>query len=741
MSGGWQSKLDQIKDELAKEDETSQETEALKHVEEAEVPERFREAAPDVFGDDDRMRLKAEQQSEEDKYLAKLNIVNVYRKLTGNETKHSGGENEKLVFCPTSGHNNTNTEAACINTAKGTWVCYGQCEDGGGIIDMVAAASGMPFGKQLKGADYAKAKQKTLEDFCGWIFEKTRKGWAGKSPEQQKREEEQYNLDYPLPVEEPVDNSEKAKTTASEMGFSLAALEDDDDLPEIGKTSFDRGEFGADSPREQVKVKPHHTESPKDKPAPAQPEPPKLTVISSPSPDDPSERERLPEISNIFEMIPKDTPLYEFMYATQHVPQPREFLLFRGLQLLAMSAGAYVRGEIAGDLFRPALLCMFVAGTGVGKSQSARHMNEILEDDVYKWRILNTAAGTYSWHTGIMHISDPGSGEYLLHKLSTVNTDSGVQHVRDVTAHLDVDELSHLIGKAAVKGSSLLPKLLQLDNTPFLDKIIGGGSLSSGDKGAVNANVIMSTGVQPEVLGKLLGQQNIDNGFLARFDLITGNYVEEVNRSRRRPVDVSYAQELYGNIAKKYLNGLDQGNRKLVKIGLADDCKDEFDAIDLEMQRRKQTHNSKSRFDLKFQKYCLLFAINAGRDEIISEDLHSAKWIMDFLERTTNFAANKTVTSEGNEMEDSILRAVATVVKTKGYATEADIKNRSRAVSKGWDMTKFYKKIEELAERGELVADPRTASRGPKTKRWTLHKDKVQELQAQAQNEQTGKSK
>ncbi|UTN91164.1 DNA binding protein [Gordonia phage PokyPuppy] len=726
--------LEMLKEKVAREEAEAAAKAELETVEsEAEVPSEFSEAAPDVWDDDnDWRKRKAEQQAEEDDALKSLRVREVYERLTGRKVdpKRSGGKNEILVFCPSADHDNSNTEAACINTVKNTWVCYGQCDNGGGVVDMVAAAHGLPYGKSSKGKEFAKAKQITLEELCGWQFVREGKAYVGKSPQTQQREAAEFEATYTQAAEEVVEEIKShvvsREEVAKKLGFSLDAV--DDDLPSIGATKFDRSEFGADAPAEVVKVKPYR-EPPASlvtSPASSSERPTLHSVPQEVTNDEDEEdletQELLPEIEGIFDNIPQDTPLYEFMYATNHLATPKEFLLFRGLQLLALSSGAYVRGSVAGRHFKPSLACMFIASSGAGKSESNEYLASVLDDDAYTWRTFSPTSGQYMWNSGVKSFRDPGSGEYLLQVLSQVKNDSGVHKVRDVTMHLDIDELAQLMSKGAIKGSSLITTIQKFDNSGGVNHSISTGSMGMGEQKAVNPNVIISAGTQAAVLGRLLGQGNIGNGLMARFEIVTGNRAPERKSFRLKPVNLSYAQELYVDIAKKYLNGADQAKRNLIVIPFNDECEDEFDRINYKMQKLKLTSDAKSRFDLKFRKFCLLFAINSGRTEVMLEDLRSAEWIMDYLDRTTSMTAEKTVTSEGNEMEDGILAAAAGAIeyKDKGYATEGDLWMRSSGKKKGWDKDAFRRKVEKLVEFGELVVDPRTAARGPKGHRYVL---------------------
>ena len=712
--------LEQLQREVEAEERKAKEQEELRTVEEdVAVPENLQDAAPDLFSEDLKAKIKAERQSEEDDYLNRLSITAVYQKLTGNNTKRSGGEHEKLVFCPTADHHNTNSEAACINTEKNTWVCYGQCEDGGGVIDMVAAAAGMPFGKKLKGTDYAKAKQKTLEDFCGWVFEKTSKGWVGKSPEKQAEEAAEFDQASSQPVDKPVDKPSRYDK-AREMGFGLP--DEDDDLPSIGPTSFAKKEFGAGE-QDSKQPKPKNSPAPEKKAAPqpieAKPTSPAALVSVSDDGTVPvpvfDETPRLPEIEDIWENIPEGTPLWEYMKVTREMDVPKEYCLFRGLQLLSLSGGPFVRGKV-GRIFKTTLSVLFVGVSGTGKSQSRWAMDEILDHIVYQWHPSPPNGSRYGSHTGVKQLIEPGSGEYLIEQFSEESADGAKYKVADVMGDLEVDELARFMGKGAVTGSSLVGVFQEMDNNPNLDGAIKAGSRSGGVVHAVNPNLVFSAGVQPAALPKLIGRGNIGNGLLARFEIVTGNRIAGTDPFDNKLKDTDRCKELYTDVAVYYMNKVDPESkniRKLFVIEVHPEAREEMRNAYVQVEQWKDGDDIKSRFDLKLFKLATLFAINRKADQVITEDVRAALWVMEFLNRSATLTGEKVVSHESNEMEEAIVRIIQ---KIERPPSEGVVWNRLKGKAKGWDRSDFRKKIEELENQGILLSKIHQGKRGPKTK-------------------------
>ncbi|QSL99647.1 DNA primase [Gordonia phage Austin] len=738
--GRWDQMFAEINKTIAEGDKKSQDAKDVENIENIEVPEQFLEAAPVVHDEDNYAARKAEEQAEEDVALKKLNIVAVYKKLTGNDVKLSGGQNEKLVFCPTAGHVNKNSEAACLNTDKNTWVCYGQCEEGGGIIDMVAAANGMPFGKQLKGKEYAQAKQKTLEDFCGWRFDKTKGGYVGVSPAKQKEEVAQFEAEYgPLP---------EIKEDKPENPLGIQMLPGDEDLPSIGPTKFSRKEFGQAEPEQQVQQPAKKSEPVQVEARPASTAtatPPALSLVDSPKDDDDSELgvdELLPEIDGIFDHIPEGTPLYEFMRAVEEMSVPKEFSLFRGLQLLSLSAGPYVRGRVGGA-FKTTLSVLFVGVSGAGKSQSRHAMNAILDHIVYKWNPSPGNGNRFGNHTGIKSLIEPGSGEFLLQELSQEIDEGKPYAVADVMADLEVDELSRFMGKGAVTGSSLVGIFQEMDNSPALDASLRAGSRTGGTVVAVNPNLVFSAGVQPGALPSLIGRGNISNGFLARFEVVTGNKVVSDDIFDNKMKDMTFAQELYTDVAVYYSNKVDPESKRVRRLHYIDVDRSARPLMQKsyeQVEKWKHDEDIKSRFDLKLFKLATLFAINRKADVVMEEDIRSAMWLMEYLNRSTTLSGEKITITQGGEMENKIVKAVEYWTKKSGYATDGKIKSFVNVNKMGWDPADIRKRLEMLVERGIIMIDPRQAARGPRSSRY-IHVDSLDRQEIRLVSDSSNKSR
>ena len=284
---------------------------------------------------------------------------------------------------------------------------------------------------------------------------------------------------------------------------------------------------------------------------------------------------------------------------------------------------------------------------------------------------------------------------------------------------LEVDELARFMGKGAVTGSSLIGIFQEMDNNPGLDGAIKAGSRSGGVVMAFNPNLVFSAGVQPSALPKLIGKGNIGNGLLARFEIVTGNKIPGTDPFDNKLKDTDFCQELYTDVAAHYMRLISpegKNVRKLYVIKVHDEARDEMRKAYRIVEQWKIDTDIKSRFDLKLFKLATLFAINRKASEVVKEDIQSAMWVMEYLNRSTTMTNDRVVTTEGNDMQDAIMTAISAMVASGQPASEGKIWSRTRGKSKGWDRMEFVKRLNFLEENGNLISSTSTGSRGPKSK-------------------------
>lgn len=609
--------------------------------------------------------------SSEDAAISSLKILDVYKKLTGKNTQKSGGKDELMVFCPSRDHENNNTEAACINVRKNTWVCFGQCGGGGGIIDMIATSNGFPFGKALKGRDYAKVKRITLEQFCGWHYDQL---GVGRSPKAQARLQTEFEKHYGSLAAgaEP----EPVKSTALKPTVQANNLASLPDTP--GNT----------------------------------PKPDNVTSIIPPVE---SAHEPLPEISDPLKMIPPGTPLYEYIVAHKPTTVPVEYVLFQGHQLLSFCGGPLLRGKY-GKIFKSSLAVLLLGIPGLGKSTSINPAKEILRTyPIFSRLTLPPINGEkFGTSMGIHVLPDPASGEVLIDHLGYTHTMEGIKYpIRDTMAWMCYDELKKYTGKSGIQGSTLDAVLQELENVSSLDDKLSTSSRSGGTLEAINPCVNITMGTQPGALKELLGQQKIDNGFLSRFCVVTGNPEIAADPEKDIPNDLTYCGELFNEVALYYDNLMDRDNRSFFFIEVDSSAKELMRQSYQKASKWKFEEDIKSRFDLFLYKLSLLFAMNRRALAIMSEDINAAMWVLEYLNRSASLTAQKTSGLVTDEMEEGIKKAIILIFnENKRRATRDAICSRMGANRKGWSKEDVDNKIFKLLRAGIIIEDPKPAKAG-----------------------------
>lgn len=358
---------------------------------------------------------------------------------------------------------------------------------------------------------------------------------------------------------------------------------------------------------------------------------------------------------------------------------------------------------------------MMVARSGVGKSASKYAMYEILDHIVYKWMPEPPQPGqVYGRASGIRMLSNPGSAEVLLDELGKEEAEGVSYRLRDVMGFLDVDELASFMGKSSLSGSTLMERFMELDNDGRLDFKLDANSRSGGKTEAINPNLVFSTGVQPAAINALLGRHNVGNGFLARFEVVTGNYINDPDPFTNGAKDMDHCKELYTDLAAYYMRKVDpqgKGVRQLFVIDVHESAKDHMRKAFYKVEKWKLEDDAKNRFDLKLFKLSTLFAVNRKADFVMHEDIDCALWIMEFLNRAADFVSGKLVSTVGNEIDDAVLKIGATLTEKDGKFQLGTLRNRVKPPRRGWDSKKYDERVEYLIESGAIIEIPQ-AKRG-----------------------------
>lgn len=185
--------------------------------------------------------------------------------------------------------------------------------------------------------------------------------------------------------------------------------------------------------------------------------------------------------------------------------------------------------------------------------------------------------------------------------------------------------------------------------------------------------------------------------------------------------DMTHAQELYTDVAVYYSNKVDPEGKRVRRLHYIDVDRSARPLMQKsyeQVEKWKHDEDIKSRFDLKLFKLATLFAINRKADVVMEEDIRSAMWLMEYLNRSTTLSGEKVTKTFGGQMEDKIIHAVKYYTGRDGYATIGKINNHVKPSKMGWDPADIRKRLEMLVDEGSLMLDPRQAARGPKKARY-----------------------
>lgn len=126
------------------------------------TPEEFRDDVPSDLGGG-----LSESQMELDALLARVGIVEAYRRWCGKSTVTPGGRTEGIkVSCPNPSHPDTDP-SAWLNTDKGTWYC-GVCKMGGDAHDIAAWRFGFSV-PGYKEREFFPQLREAMAGDLGWM--------------------------------------------------------------------------------------------------------------------------------------------------------------------------------------------------------------------------------------------------------------------------------------------------------------------------------------------------------------------------------------------------------------------------------------------------------------------------------------------------------------------------------------------------------------------------------------------
>jgi hypothetical protein len=398
---------------------------------------------------------RSESDLELDRIVEKVDVLEAYRRWCGKSQPVVGNQREGIkISCPKPDHPDNNP-SAWINLDEGhggLWFCGG-CQVGGDKLDIAAYHFGFDVPGYKNGANFHRLREAIAEDY-GYRIKKVPGGTVIQAPE-----------DEPAASESPQITNLLGETDKS----TVPAREKTDD--------------------KESNVIPLH----------AVPE------------DEETNREKVsyPDVP-WRDIVPEDTFLRDYMEATCNDDAPESYHYWHGLIALGHAAGRRVHLEDKFPIYGNFLLCLLGA-TGVGKSNSRRHLTEVLRAVLpFRDSGLDTS--------GCKIVPVPGSGEVLIKAFQYEARDPSNPKLslgyRPVNGIVNISEFAALMAIASRQGSTLVNIIQQFadcDNEPAIM------SLRSGTMSASEPFCTVTSSTQPKAIRKLLSKYDAASGFLNRW--------------------------------------------------------------------------------------------------------------------------------------------------------------------------------------------------------------------------------
>lgn len=537
---------------------------------------------------------RTDEDLELDRILDNVGIVEAYSRWCGKMTPSvSGTRTEGIkISCPKPNHPDKDP-SAWLNTEKNTWFCGG-CQEGGDTYDIAAYHHGFPVPGYKEGSMFHKLRRAMGEDL-GYSFKEKVGGG--------------YDLVPPIVISTPGPPPPVLQPTPVRPAESsppvVRAVED-------GPTP---GPLRLVPPPAPLGFVPLATG------IPAELDEPVAQVISI----DPEVDAYDPELDSDAN-IPtfdwrsaltdyQDTFLYQWCDATSHDYSPEEYHLFSGLLLLGLAAGRDVLMGGGRTVMANLPIC-FLGKTGSGKSTAQNYIAKAIG-----YAMPENDIGVMV--EGVRYVGEVASGEALIGEFE--GTLKGVAAPRPIRGYVEFSELSTLLAKSSITGSTLKGKIMDFIDGKYK---ITNTSQTHGRKAAIDAFAAFSTSSQPRALRKLLDGQDSASGYLNRWLYVSGPTKERDDYFEGAAVNLQGALNTLSGIAiaSQRKNPTDQP----VILDVAPNGRTAFKAFyrPVEQMIALSDNDMIARLEIHYKKLMLCHAVNRRattvdeRDVAFVEKLH-----------------------------------------------------------------------------------------------------------------------
>lgn len=461
---------------------------------------------PILIPDIDSPSERSEEDRELDRILSDVDIVTAYTRWCGKmQPKVSPGRTESIMIsCPKPEHADKNP-SAWLNSEKQTWYCGG-CQEGGDSYDIAAMRHGFPVPGYKAGSMFHKLRRTMAEDL-GYTFNSKAGGGNEIIPPVMLAPPQ---VEVPVPPNPPV--------------VAVTPPQPSQVVPSLPPTP------PALHLVPQPPVAPHVMPPMVETPVPA----PQFTQPVIEIPNNIYSIDAVadafdPELDSDESVLGldwrsilhgyEDTFLYKWTEAASHDYGAEEYHLFNGLQILGLAAGRDVMTVADNRVIIPNLSICLLGRTASGKSTSQGYMRRALHE-------IMPENDMGMVHEGVRLVGEVASGEALIgifEKTVVVSSTMPPAYV-PVKGLVEFDELSTILGKSSMMGSTLKGRMMQ-----FIDgqDIVSNYSQTNKLKKAVDPFAAFTTGSQPKALRKLLDSQDVSSGYLNRWLFVSGPKKEQ----------------------------------------------------------------------------------------------------------------------------------------------------------------------------------------------------------------------
>ena len=436
-----------------------------------------------------------------------------------------------------------------------------------------------------------------------------------------------------------------------------------------------------------------------------------LHVLPEPGVDEDEDETTWPKLP-WRDIVPKDTFLREYMEETSHDDSPEEYHFFHALMALGHAGGRRVHFADQPAVYGNMLVCL-LGGTGVGKSTSRRWLTEVLEEILP----FNQAMTPPS---GVKQVVAAGSGEHLIHSFIFEQADpsTGIKTLQPVNGIVDYDEMARIVSTMKAQRSTLKEVIMQMGDAA---RRVTAGSLTHGDKIAVEPFCTIATSTQPRTIRTMFSDAEAGSGFLNRWIFAAGPPKVRQSMGGRW---ATYSVDLAG--AKMRLGHI-KGWTSLPKtVDFEDEaaylCWDEYFKDTIRPLMENDDTQLLKRLDLWHKKFMLLFAINERSEHVTVDMVERVKRITTYMLQCYNLLNENIGITRNKEIADEIMKHAERAMKQTGRGvTLRDINVRIKR--KNWPDKQVADTIKVLVELEKLEIEKPPPGPGRRTTRYRVVND------------------